>query len=317
MSRSGIRRLSSDGEPFWYSIGMTSLYTHASQNIWRTWALMAAFLCVVVLVGWLASEYFGNAAILYGSLFFALATNVFAYWNSDKVAIANAGAVPADEAQYQELHRIVENLAITAGLPKPRVYIIDDPAPNAFATGRDAKHACVAVTTGLLAMMDRAELEGVLAHELSHVGNRDILVMTVAVVLVGFISGLANMALHLSYFGGGDNRDRGPLIAIATVFAMILAPLGAQLIQLAISRKREFLADASGALLTRYPEGLASALQKIGSYAAPMERASATTAHLFISNPFGAHEAGKFFATLFSTHPPVEERVAALKGMVV
>lgn len=294
---------------------MTSLYTQQSRNVWRTWALMAAFLCGVVLLGWLASAYFGNQSILWGSLLFALGTNIFAYWNSDKVAIASAGAVPADERQYQELHRIVENLSITAGLPKPRVYIIDDPAPNAFATGRDKTHAVVAVTTGLLGMMERSELEGVIAHELSHVGNRDILVMTVAVVLVGFISGLANMALHLSYFGGGDNRDRGPLLAIATVLAMILAPLGAQLVQLAISRKREFLADASGALLTRYPEGLASALQKIAAYEAPMARASATTAHLFIANPFGAHEAGKFFTKLFSTHPPVEERVAALRGM--
>lgn len=294
---------------------MASLYTQQSKNVWRTWALMAVFLCFVVLIGWIASLYFDSQAILYGALFFALATNVFAYWNSDKVAIRSAGAVPAPESEFQELHRIVENLSITAGLPKPRVYVIDDPAPNAFASGRDAKHAVVAVTTGLLGMMNRSELEGVLAHELSHVGNRDILVMTVAVVLVGFISGLANVLLHMSYFGGGDNRDRGPLVAVAAVLAMILAPLAAQLIQLAVSRKREFLADASGALLTRYPEGLASALTKIGSYQAPMERASAATAHLFISNPFGAHEAGKFFSRLFSTHPPVEERVAALRGM--
>ena len=222
--------------------------------------------------------------------------------------------MPADETQYRELHRIVENLAITAGLPKPRVYIIEDAAPNAFATGRDAKHAAIAVTTGLLGMMERSELEGVLAHELSHIGNRDILVMTVAVVLVGFVSGLANVFMQISYFGG-DDRDRGPLVAIAAVLAMILAPLAAQLMQLAISRRREFLADASGALLTRYPEGLASALQKIGSYAAPMERASATTAHLFISNPFGAHAAGQFFQKLFSSHPPIAERVAVLSQM--
>jgi heat shock protein HtpX len=275
---------------------------------------MAVFLCLVVLIGYVASLYFGNQAVLWGSLIFALLTNIYAYWNSDKVAIRSAGAVPADENQYRELHRTVENLAITAGLPKPRVYIIEDPAPNAFATGRDAQHAAVAVTTGLLGMMDKTELEGVLAHELSHVGNRDILVMTVAVVLVGFISGLANIFMHLSYFGGGD-RDRGPLIAVAAVLAMILAPLAAQLMQLAVSRRREFLADASGALLTRYPEGLASALRKIGSYQAPMERATATTAHLFIANPFGAHPAGQFFAKLFSTHPPVEERIAILEGM--
>jgi heat shock protein HtpX len=277
---------------------------------------MAVFLCLVVLVGWAASIYFGNQAVLWGSLIFAALTNIWAYWNSDKVAIRSTGATPADETQYRELHRIIENLAITAGLPKPRVYIIEDAAPNAFATGRDAKHAAVAVTTGLLGMMERSELEGVLAHELSHIGNRDILVMTVAVVLVGFVSGLANVFMQISYFGGGD-RDRGPLVAVAAVLAMILAPLAAQLMQLAISRRREFLADASGALLTRYPEGLASALQKIGSYAAPMERASATTAHLFISNPFGAHAAGQFFQKLFSSHPPIAERVAILSQMEI
>jgi heat shock protein HtpX len=243
--------------------------------------------------------------------------NIGAYWFSDKVAIASVGAVPADETQYKELHRIVENLAITAGLPKPRVYIIEDQQPNAFATGRDKNHAVVAVTTGLLATMNRSELEGVLAHELSHIGNRDILVMTVAVVLVGFLSVLANIFLRMGMWGGGRDRDRGggALIAIAAILAMILAPIAAQLIQLAISRKREFLADASGALLTRYPEGLESALQKIGSYQAPMLRASTTTAHLFISNPFGAHPAGAWVQKLFSTHPPIQERIAALEGM--
>jgi heat shock protein HtpX len=297
---------------------MASLYTHESQNIFRTWLLMGVFLSIVVAVGWLLSYYYNDVSILIFALGFALISNVGAYWFSDKVAIASTGAVPADENQYRELHRIVENLAITAGLPKPRVYVIEDPAPNAFATGRDKKHAVIAVTTGLMSMMDRSELEGVIAHELSHIGNRDILVMTVAVVLVGFISAIANIALRVSYFGG-DNRDRnaGPLVLIAVVLAMVLAPIAAQLIQLAISRKREFLADADGALLTRYPDGLASALAKIGSYAAPMQRASTTTAHLFISNPFGAHEAGKFFAKLFSTHPPVEDRIAALTGMRV
>lgn len=292
---------------------MASLYTHERQNVQRTWLLMGVFLVVVTLIGWVASLYFKDVSILYFAIGFSLISNIGAFWFSDKVAIASAGAYPADENQYRELHRIVENLAITAGLPKPKVYIIDDPAPNAFATGRDKQHAVIAVTTGLLGMMSRSELEGVLAHELSHIGNRDILVMTVAVVLVGFISAIANIALRASYFGGEDrNKNAGPLILIAIVIGMVLAPIAAQLIQLAISRKREFLADADGALLTRYPEGLASALAKIGAYAEPMQRASATTAHLFISNPFGAHEAGKFFANLFSTHPPVEERIEAL-----
>jgi heat shock protein HtpX len=298
---------------------MSSLYTQQSRNVWRTWLLMAVFLSFVTIIGFLASQYYGNPAILYGAVGFAFVTNVWSYWFSARIAIRSVGAVPADTAQYVELHRIVENLAITAGLPKPAVYIINDPAPNAFATGRDKDHAVIAVTTGLLGMMSRSELEGVIAHELSHVGNRDILVMTVAVVLVGFISVLANMFLRISMFGGGDDRDRnaGPIIMIATVAAMILAPIAAQLIQVAISRRREYLADASGALLTRYPEGLESALGKLGSYQAPMINASTTTAHLFISNPFGAHPAGAWMANLFSTHPPIEDRIEALKGMSI
>jgi heat shock protein HtpX len=167
-------------------------------------------------------------------------------------------------------------------------------------------------------MMERSELEGVIAHELSHVGNRDILVMTVAVVLVGFISSLANIFIRMSYFGGGNReRNNNPLVLIAVVLAIILAPIAAQLIQLAISRKREFLADADGALLTRYPEGLESALRKLGAYEAPMQRASTTTAHLFISNPFGSHPAGQWLSNLFSTHPPIPDRIAALEGMNV
>lgn len=272
----------------------------------------------VIFVGFIFAQYFGDSTILYVAVGFALITNVWAYWFSDKVAIRSVGAKPAEGDQYRELHRIVENLAITAGLPKPHVYIIEDPAPNAFATGRDKNHAVIAVTTGLMSMLDRSELEGVIAHELSHIGNRDILVMTVAVVLVGFLSILADMFLRVSMFGGNDSDSKaGPLLAIAALLAMILAPIAAQLIQLAISRKREFLADASGALLTRYPDGLASALQKISSYTAPMQRASTGTAHLFISNPFGTHQAGQFVQRLFSSHPPVAARIAALRGLNV
>jgi heat shock protein HtpX len=298
---------------------MASLYTQESKNVFRTWLLMGVFLVIVILVGEAASLYFGNNTVLYFALGFALISNVGAYWFSDKIAIASVGATPADENEYKELHRVVENLSITAGLPKPRVYIIDDPAPNAFATGRDKNHAVVAVTSGLLGMMEKSELEGVIAHELSHVGNRDILVMTVAVVLVGFISALANIFIRMSYFGGGRDRDKnlGPIVLIAIVLAVILAPIAAQLIQLAISRKREFLADADGALLTRYPEGLESALRKLGAYEAPMQRASTTTAHLFITNPFGAHPAGQWLQKLFSTHPPIPDRIAALEGMNV
>ncbi len=282
--------------------------------------MMTAFLAFVIAVGWFASYYYNSTAILYVAVGIALVMNIWAYWFSDKTAIAQARAYPADENQYRELHRVVENLAITAGLPKPRVYLMDDPQPNAFATGRDKNHAVIVVTTGLLQMMDRSELEGVIAHELSHIGNRDILVMTAAVVLVGVISLLANIFIRLSFFGGFGGRDRNNQNVIVLIFgiiAIVLAPIAATLIQLAISRRREYLADASGALLTRYPEGLESALQKLGSYEAPLRTASTTTAHMYISNPFGAHPAGQWVQNLFSTHPPIEKRIEALEGIKV
>ncbi len=302
---------------------MATLYTQQSRNVQRTWLLMATFFALIMALGWVVSWYLREPVVLWGAMIFSLLMNVSAYWFSDKVALAASGAHEAGGVEYLELHRIVENLAITAGLPKPRVYIIDDAAPNAFAAGRDQKHAVVAVTTGLLGRLSRTELEGVLAHELSHIGNRDILVMTVAVVLAGCIAMIADMFMRMSFYGGGDRDNKNPLLIIAAVGTIVLAPLAAQLIQLAISRRREFLADASGALLTRYPEGLASALRKISSYEVPMERASHATAHLFIANPFGlsaqagAHGAGQFIAKLFSTHPPVGERIAALEGMKV
>lgn len=282
--------------------------------------MMTVFLVLVVAIGWFASYYYDSAAILYIAIAIALVMNIWAYWFSDSIALRQSRAQPADETQFKELHRTVENLAITAGLPKPRVYIIDDPAPNAFSTGRDKNHAAIAVTTGLLRMMDQSELEGVIAHELSHVGNRDILVMTAAIVLVGVVTVLANIFIRLSFFGGfgGGNRNNANVIVlIFGVLAVILAPIAATLIQLAISRRREYLADASGALLTRYPEGLESALQKLGSYQAPMKTASTTTAHMYITNPYGAHPAGKWIQNLFSTHPPIEKRIEALEGMKV
>lgn len=294
---------------------MATLYTHQDENIAKTWILMAGFLSVVILIGWAISYYFDSPIILIIAIVFAFAVNIWSYWNSDKVVIKMSGGVPADPAQYPELHRVVENLAITAGLPKPKIYIINDPAPNAFATGRNKEHAAIAVTSGLLAMMDENELQGVIAHELSHVGNRDILVSTVAVILVGFVTLAADFFLRYEIFGGGggrrDDRQNPILMAVAVVF-IILSPIVATLLQLAISRKREFLADASGALLTRYPEGLASALRKIGNYEAPMRRASNATAHLYISNPFGPHAAKSFLTRLFSTHPPIEDRIKAL-----
>lgn len=294
---------------------MATLYTEKDSNIRKTWLLMAVFFAAVIGIGWAASWYFGNPSILYVSVAIAVAMNVYSYWNSDKLVLSMTHAVEADPAEFRELHRIVENLALTAGLPKPRVYIVSDPAPNAFATGRDPAHGVIAVTTGILAILDRSELEGVLAHELSHIGNRDILVGTVAVVLAGFVAILSDFFLRFMFLGGDRERNVPPVVMILAVVAVVLAPIAATLIQLAVSRKREFLADASGALLTRYPEGLASALQKISAQGREMQHASNATAHLFIANPFGPHGGvGNVIQKMFSTHPPVEERVAALFG---
>ncbi|MFZ2555563.1 MAG: M48 family metalloprotease, partial [Minisyncoccia bacterium] len=224
---------------------MASLYTQEGKNIRRTWLLMTGFLVFVIAIGYGASWYFNQPGMLLVAAGFALFMNVTAYWFSDKIALSSTGSVEADPIQYRELHRIVENLSITAGLPKPRVYVMDDPAPNAFAAGRNAKHAVVAVTTGLLSRLDRSELEGVIAHELSHIGNRDILVMTVAVVLAGFISVLADFFLRMSFYGAGNRENKNPIMLVVGLIAIVLAPIAAQLIQLAISRRREFLADAS------------------------------------------------------------------------
>ena len=291
---------------------MATLYTHQSANVRKTWFLMTTFFILIIAIGYAFSYYYNDPIILYVFVVFSIGMNIYSYWNSDKVAIRLSGAIPADDSQFRELHNIVENLSITAGLPKPKVYIINDNAPNAFATGRDKEHSAVAVTTGLLQILERNELEGVIAHELSHIGNRDILVSTIAVVLAGFITIVADFFIRSQFFGRGrddDSKGSGALMIVGIVLA-ILAPIFATLIQLSISRKREFLADASGALLTRYPEGLASALRKISQYSMPMQKASNATAHLFISNPFGANK----IKSLFSTHPPVEARVEALLG---
>jgi heat shock protein HtpX len=240
--------------------------------------------------------------------------NIASYWFSDKIVLTLAGAKEAKREEYFDLYTSVENLAITAGLPMPKIYVINDPAPNAFATGRDKNHAVVAATTGLLAILEKNELEGVIAHELSHIGNRDMLVSTVAVVLVGFVSILSDMFMRSLWFGGrnDDNRGNGILVIVGIVLS-ILAPIFAMLLQLAISRKREFLADASGALLTRYPEGLANALKKISQYSQPMKRQSSAIAHLYLADPKGS-KIGKKVAGLFATHPPVEDRIKALIG---
>lgn len=292
---------------------MKTLYTHQLENINKTWLLMIGFLGGVIGIGYFISQIYGNPTILYGFIGFSIVMNLVSFWFADKIALSSARAIPADEHHYRELHQIIENLAITAGLPKPRVYIINDQAMNAFATGRNKNNAAVAFTTGLIANLDRSELEGVAAHELSHIGNRDILISTIAVVLVGFVSIVTDFFTRSMIFGGernDENGNRGLLILIGIALS-ILAPLIATIMQLAISRKRELLADASGVLLTRYPEGLANALRKIDAQSRPLQNASNATAHLYISNPFGKQLG--FIQKLFMTHPPIAERLAALK----
>ena len=277
---------------------------------------MGFFLIMVIAVGYAAAWYMGNPIILYAAVVFALGMNVYSYWSSDKLVLRMTNAVPADINQHRELINIVENLSITAGLPMPKVYVVNDPAPNAFATGRNPEHAVVAATTGLLAILDRNEIEGVMAHELAHVGNRDMLVMTVAVVLAGFVALVADFFTRALMFDGGrDNKH--PAFLIIGIVGIVLAPIAAQLMQMAVSRRREYLADATGALLTRYPEGLASALEKISGAGVPMKKASHATAHLFISDPFAGGKKGVWqkLGGMFHTHPPAGERIARLRGM--
>lgn len=279
---------------------------------------MAVFLAIVIGFGYVAAYLMGDPSILYIAVIFALLMNVGSYWFSDKLVISMTGAQPITKQSHPVLWNTVENLAITAGLPMPKVYVVNDPAPNAFATGRDPEHAAVAATSGLLSILDQTELEGVIAHELSHIGNRDMLVSTVAVVLAGFIAILSDIFLRSMMFGGGDRDNRGnALFMVLGLVGILLAPIAAQLIQMAISRKREYLADATGALLTRYPEGLASALEKISMYSQPMQRANNATAHLFIADPFGnTHQSlRQKISGLFQTHPPAQDRIRILRDM--
>lgn len=298
-----------------------NLYTNQENNVFKTWVLMSVFFVVVIALGWYASWYFNSSIVLYGAVAFSILMNIFSYWFSDKIVIKITGAKLADENQYRDLHNLVENLAITAGLPKPKVYVINDPAPNAFATGRNKNHSAVAFTTGIIETLNRSELEGVVAHELAHIGNKDILLQTVIVVLVGFITLIADILLRSSMSGGGNRDSRAhAILLVVGIILVILSPIIATLIQLAISRKREFLADATGALLTRYPEGLASALEKIEMHSGQMKKANHATAHLFISDPYGEKTQVKkisFFHKIFLTHPPISERTAMLRGLSI
>jgi heat shock protein HtpX len=306
---------------------MATLYNQYDKNSRLTWLYLTLFLVFVIGVGYVFAGAMQSSGILYFAVAFSILTSVVSYWWSDKIVLSMSGAKELTFESNKEIYRLVENLSITAGLPLPKIYVIEDTAQNAFATGRDPKHSVICLTTGIIARLEKTELEGVMAHELSHIGNRDTLLSTVVVILVGFVALLADWFRHWAWFGGrrdNDNRNQAQAILfIAAIVLSILAPLAALLIQLAISRKREFLADASGALLTRYPEGLASALEKISRDTEPLEAANRATAHLYIVNPFSARGGsafggkGKSMTGLFSTHPPIEDRIKALRGMDV
>lgn len=297
-------------------------YTEISRNKFQSILLIFFFLLVIIALGFLFSQIYNSPALLVAAVLFSSVSALVSYYFSDSITLSLSRAKEVDRQSNPELYRLVENLTIAAGLPLPRIYIIEDSAPNAFATGRDPKHAVVCVTTGILQKLNKTELEGVIAHELSHVGNYDIRFMTLVVVLVGIITLLADWMLRISFFGGrrrSNNSEGGQLqliFLIAGLILAILSPLIGMLIQLSVSRKREFLADASGALLTRYPQGLADALEKIDSDPAPLVEANRATAHLYIVNPLkgqGGHVS--WFANLFNTHPPIAERVKRLREM--
>jgi heat shock protein HtpX len=299
-------------------------YDYINKNKRESWLLIFIFLIIIIALGFAFSQMYNNPGILYFAVIFSVGSSFISYYFSDSITLALSRAQLIERKDNPQLYQVVENLCIAAGLPTPKIYIIDDTAPNAFATGRDPQHAVICFTTGILQKLEKTELEGVAAHELSHIGNYDIRVMTLVVVLVGTITLLADWMLRASFFGGrrkSNNSEGGQLaaiIAIAGILLAILSPIIATLIKLAVSRKREFLADSSGALLTRYPEGLARALEKISKDTEPLEAANKATAHLYIINPLKEHE-GKnstgWFANLFNTHPPIEERVKKLREM--
>lgn len=286
------------------------MYGAIAANKRNTILIMATFVGIIGALGYVASLYFGNTSITLWVVIVAAIYALIQYYAASKLAIMMTGAHPIKKRENPRLYRIVENLSITIGVPTPKIYVIDDPAPNAFATGRNPKTAVVAATTGLMDIMDDRELEAVMAHEMGHVQNYDIRVSMIAFGLVSAIGLLSDMALHMMFWGG-DNRDRNihPIIMIVGIIVIILAPIMAALIQMAISRQREYLADATGAMTTRDPEGLASALEKLKYEGKPMQRQATSTAHLFLNNPLKPGT----MSSLFSTHPPLDERIARLK----
>ncbi len=297
-----------------------TVYSQISGNKLKTYAIMGLFIVIFSGFFYIVGNYFGSP-VPYFFLGFCIAflSSFGSYFYSDKVVLMTTRARPADKKNYFDFYTVAENLSMADGLPMPKLYVIDDPAPNAFATGRDPKHAVICATTGLLELMDRTELEGVVAHEMSHVKNYDILVSSVVAVLVGTIALIADWIMRSFWWGGFSGRDdeenKSPLFFILFILVLIITPIVSTLIQLAVSRKREFLADASGALLTRYPEGLARALEKIKGDTHHMASATSSTAHLFIANPFKKRKSGNWFVNLFSTHPPIDERIKILRNM--
>lgn len=294
-------------------------YTAISQNKHRSFLLIGIFIAIIVALGYFIDQYEGGGTAIFPiAILISIISSLTGYFAGDKIALAANSAIEVQKQDSPELYRIIENLAITAGIPTPSVYIIPSPAINAFATGRDPKHASVAITQGALEKLDRVELEAVMAHEFSHIGNYDIRLMTVVAIFVGTIALVSDMFLRARLFGFGGRRSKdneegnlGTILAIAGLILIILSPIIAQLIQLAVSRRREYLADASGVLLTRYVPGMISAFQKIKQENLPVEQANSATAHLYFSNPLS----GRAMAKLFSTHPPIEDRIAALEKM--
>lgn len=297
-----------------------NIYNAVASNKRKTVVVMLLFVVFITTIGYIYGKASGGLGISYAliALIIAIISSVGSYFYSDKLVLATTRAQQIKESDFPDLYHIVENLAIADGIPMPKIYVMDDPSPNAFATGRDPKHAVVCCTTGIVQLLNKTELEGVIAHELSHIKNYDIRLMAIVAILVGFVAILADIFMRSLWFRGndrdGDNRSSGIFLLLGIIFA-ILSPIIATLIQLAISRKREFLADASGALLTRYPEGLASALEKISHDPRPTRGATTATAHLFIVNPLKEKTAGAWFASLFNTHPPAGERIKILREM--
>ncbi|TAH32438.1 protease [Candidatus Saccharibacteria bacterium] len=285
------------------------MYSAIASNKRNTIIFMVVFLVLIAGLAYVFAQFYQSLSIFWWTLAVSLIYVLIQYFVADKLALAMNGAQEITKNDNPRLYRMVENLAIATGLPMPKVYIIDDQAPNAFATGRDPQHASVAATTGLLDIMDDNQLEGVIAHELGHVQNYDIRVMMIVFGLVSVIGLITDLFFRMMWFTNSDNRPSNPVIMVVAIAAIVLAPIVALLVQLAVSRQREYLADATGAHTTRYPEGLASALAKLEQHSTVLKRQNSSTAHLFFANPLK----GKGIANLFSTHPPISERIARLQ----